>query len=263
MNSAGSASEGKLTEKKSVAESFLGGHGSPYVAQISMANTATLYKSVLDGLCYRGTAFFQVFTTCQPEHGVPDYAASLQAQRIRDSRGMPEFIFNPQLGETYSEAISIKGNPHSNKDWYSKKAPVSKTAYDYTVAHWAFTEARFRLHHKVVPEEKIDGLVRLEDKIKLIVMNDIIHRHYLDKSHRSYIPEWGTYTIDYADDGKPVYHFSAVGCFADYAVVPQECCVKLDKDIPLEVAALIGCAVTTGVGVFVGPGVGVLVGGAV
>jgi len=49
-------------------------------------------------------------------------------------------------------------------------------------------------------------------------------------------------------DGKPVYHFSAVACFADYAVVPQECCIVLTKDLPLDVAALIGCAVTTGVG---------------
>ena len=206
MNSAGSASEGKLTEKKSVAESFLGGHGSPYVAQISMANTAALYKSILDGLCYRGTAFFQVFTTCQPEHGVPDYAASLQAQRIRDSRGMPEFIFDPQLGETYAEALSIKGNPNSNKDWYSKKAPVTKIVYDFTVAHWTFSEARFRLHHKIITKEKTEGMIRLEDKIKLILMNDIVHRRYLDKTHRSYIPQWGIYTIDYSDDGKPVYH---------------------------------------------------------
>jgi Zn-dependent alcohol dehydrogenase len=48
--------------------------------------------------------------------------------------------------------------------------------------------------------------------------------------------------------GQPVYHFSALACFADYAVVPQECCVPFRKDVPLTVAALIGCAVTTGVG---------------
>lgn len=206
MNQMGVATEGKLIEKKSVAEAFLGGHGSPYVAQISMANTANLYKSLLDGLCYRGTAFFQVFTTCQPEHGVPDYAAQLQAQRIRDSRGMPEFVFDPQLGETYSEALSIKGNPHSNKDWYTKKAPVTKTPYAYTVAHWAFTEARFRLHHKVVKEEKVKGLMRLEEKLKLITMDDIVHRRHLDKNHRSFIPDRGVYTIDYADDGSPIYY---------------------------------------------------------
>lgn len=49
-------------------------------------------------------------------------------------------------------------------------------------------------------------------------------------------------------NGQPVYHFSALACFADYTVVPQECCVPLRKEVPLEVAALVGCAVTTGVG---------------
>lgn len=49
-------------------------------------------------------------------------------------------------------------------------------------------------------------------------------------------------------NGQPIYHFSALACFADQVVVPDVCCVPLDKSIPLTVAALIGCAVTTGVG---------------
>ena len=48
--------------------------------------------------------------------------------------------------------------------------------------------------------------------------------------------------------GQPLYHFSAVACFADFTVVPQACCVTLRDDLPFDVAALIGCAVTTGVG---------------
>ncbi len=55
-------------------------------------------------------------------------------------------------------------------------------------------------------------------------------------------------TTRLSKDGAPVYAFSALACFADHTVVPQECCVPLSKDIPLSVAALIGCAVTTGVG---------------
>ena len=45
-----------------------------------------------------------------------------------------------------------------------------------------------------------------------------------------------------------VYHFSSLACFADHTVVPKQSCVKMDRDIPMQVAALIGCAVTTGVG---------------
>lgn len=55
-------------------------------------------------------------------------------------------------------------------------------------------------------------------------------------------------TTRLSKNGQPIYHFSALACFADYCVVPQECCVLMPKDIPLTIAALIGCAVTTGVG---------------
>jgi pyruvate-ferredoxin/flavodoxin oxidoreductase len=206
MNQAGAASQGKLVEKKSVAETFLGGHGSPFIAQVSAANTATLYKSLLDGLCYRGTAYIQTFTTCQPEHGVPDHAAQLQAQRARDSRGMPEFVFNSSLGESYQETLYIKGNPNFNNDWYTAKAPVTKIAYKYTPAHWAFSEARFRLHHKIVKEDKVEGMTHLEDKMNLITMDDVMHRRYTNKNHRSFIPDFQVFAIDYNDAGEPVYH---------------------------------------------------------
>ena len=103
MNAFGAASQGKCVEKKTVAETFLAGHGSPFVAQVSIANAPKLFRSILDALEYRGTAFLQCFTTCQPEHGVGDDMALDQAQRVRDSRGAPEFVFNPRLGETYQE----------------------------------------------------------------------------------------------------------------------------------------------------------------
>jgi len=49
-------------------------------------------------------------------------------------------------------------------------------------------------------------------------------------------------------DGQPVYHYSALACFADYCVVPAECCVKMLANLDPEIAAVIGCAVATGVG---------------
>jgi S-(hydroxymethyl)glutathione dehydrogenase/alcohol dehydrogenase len=48
--------------------------------------------------------------------------------------------------------------------------------------------------------------------------------------------------------GRPVYVFSALGAFAEMAVVPQETCIPVGKDIPLKAASLVGCAVATGVG---------------
>jgi S-(hydroxymethyl)glutathione dehydrogenase / alcohol dehydrogenase len=48
--------------------------------------------------------------------------------------------------------------------------------------------------------------------------------------------------------GSPVYHWCGLASFAEYTVVPQESCVVIRRDAPLTVAALVGCAVATGVG---------------
>ena len=88
MNVFGAATQGKNVEKKTVAETFLAGHGSPFVAQVSIANAPKLYRAILDGIEYRGTAFLQCFTTCQPEHGVADdMALDSGAARARLARG--------------------------------------------------------------------------------------------------------------------------------------------------------------------------------
>jgi S-(hydroxymethyl)glutathione dehydrogenase/alcohol dehydrogenase len=48
--------------------------------------------------------------------------------------------------------------------------------------------------------------------------------------------------------GAPVYIYCGLGTFAEYVVVPQQSCVPIDQSISLETAALVGCAVATGVG---------------
>ena len=49
-------------------------------------------------------------------------------------------------------------------------------------------------------------------------------------------------------DGTPVRAFLGLGTFAEATVVPESAVVSISRDIPFPVAALIGCAVTTGVG---------------
>lgn len=193
MNVFGSASQGKTTEKKTVAETFLAGHGSPFVAQISIANAPRLYKAILDGLEYRGTSFLQCFTTCQPEHGVPDDMALTQAQRVRDSRCAPEFVFNPRLGETYQEALDLKGNPSIELDWYETKFKGNNEPYRYTVAHWCATEARFRNHLKKISAEEAAKLISLENMLVCITQQDVVYRRYLHAEHRSYVPDFGVF----------------------------------------------------------------------
>ena len=205
MNQFGAASQGKLIEKKNVAEALTGGHGSPFVAQVSMANAAKLYKALLDGLEYRGTAFFQAYTTCQPEHGVGDNMSADQAKLARDCRGMPEFVFNPRRGETSQEAFDLKGNPSMDRDWWRTKYATTGEEYSFGVAHWAVTEGRFRKHVKAIKEEDAAKLTLLDDQLLFITQDDVIHRRVFEPAHRSFVVNFGCY-IKAEEHGKMKFY---------------------------------------------------------
>lgn len=49
-------------------------------------------------------------------------------------------------------------------------------------------------------------------------------------------------------NGQPVSTYSGVGSFAQYIVVKENNAAKIRKDVPFELACLIGCCVATGVG---------------
>ena len=49
-------------------------------------------------------------------------------------------------------------------------------------------------------------------------------------------------------NGQPVYHYCGLATFAERVVVPRVSVVPIRKDVPLASAALVGCAVATGVG---------------
>jgi S-(hydroxymethyl)glutathione dehydrogenase/alcohol dehydrogenase len=48
--------------------------------------------------------------------------------------------------------------------------------------------------------------------------------------------------------GAPLYQMAAAGTFSEYAIIPAISAVKIDREVDLRVAALIGCAVLTGTG---------------
>jgi alcohol dehydrogenase len=55
----------------------------------------------------------------------------------------------------------------------------------------------------------------------------------------------------FREDGKPVNHHMGCSAFADHSVVSRRSAIKVDPELPLEEAALFGCAVLTGVGAVV------------
>ncbi|HYE79682.1 MAG TPA: hypothetical protein VEI97_16975, partial [bacterium] len=136
-----------------------------------------------------------------------DDMSTIQAQRIRDSRGMPEFVMNPALGETYGEALDLKGNPSSHLDWWENRFGGGKgDKYRYTTAHWCVTENRFRRHLRKVKPEEVEGLVHLEDMLVRITQHDVVARHFLDPAHRSFIPDFGVWMVAEDNSGKPGHY---------------------------------------------------------
>lgn len=49
-------------------------------------------------------------------------------------------------------------------------------------------------------------------------------------------------------NGQPMMQFANMSAFADYQLVHENACVKVPDGVPMEVAALVGCSVMTGVG---------------
>ena len=45
--------------------------------------------------------------------------------------------------------------------------------------------------------------------------------------------------------GEQVYHFSGLACFADYAVVPEQSCIRLPEQVPAPVALLAAVSLST------------------
>ncbi len=58
-------------------------------------------------------------------------------------------------------------------------------------------------------------------------------------------------TSRFSLDGQEIKHFAGVSSFSHYTVVPEKAVLKIPDDLPLERAALLGCAVITGVGAVV------------
>jgi alcohol dehydrogenase (nicotinoprotein) len=70
-----------------------------------------------------------------------------------------------------------------------------------------------------------------------------------DKGAEMVTGKLGDGTFRFHDDaGEDLGGFCMLGTFAERAVVQEASCVKLDEDIPFEVAALTGCGVPTGWG---------------
>ncbi len=134
-------------------------HRNTYVMQGTLANTSHMIEGFIDGLMARRPALFNLYTTCQPEHGVGDDLGAHQAKLAMESRAYPIFRYNPDRGVTAEEAFDLDGNPAPDQLWptyqlkYKENGRTKSMEVAMTFADFALTEARFRKHFRKAPRD--------------------------------------------------------------------------------------------------------------
>src|SRR5215469_12099174 len=141
MSFHGTAIQGKKENRKELGNICMM-HKDVYVAQTTCAHMNHFYKAIMEANQFSGPAIVNVFTTCQPEHGVGDNMAEHQAKLAADSRSFPLFIYDPRKGRRIKDRLSLVGNPNVKEDWYMH--PKTGEAIDFIT--FARSEGRFAKH---------------------------------------------------------------------------------------------------------------------
>jgi len=132
---------GKTERRKELAQIVMA-HPDCFVAQTTAAHVNHFYKAIIRANEFKGPAVINVYTTCQPEHGVGDHLAGERARMAVDSRAFPLLMYDPEKGERIRDRLDLKGNPLPAKDWYVN--PKTKEKIDFTT--FAQGEGRFEKH---------------------------------------------------------------------------------------------------------------------
>lgn len=138
MAAIGREVRGKRERRKELANICLM-HPEVYVAQTTPAHINHFYKAIMEANEYPGPAVVNVYSTCQPEHGVADNMASQHSKLAVGSRAFPLFIYDPRKGQRLRERLSLVGNPSQKEDWWTPP----KSDKPFTFIDFARTEGRF------------------------------------------------------------------------------------------------------------------------
>ncbi|TRX49857.1 pyruvate ferredoxin oxidoreductase [Fulvivirga sp. M361] len=172
------AQYGKVWKGKSEPRKEIGliamAHRNTYVLQGTLANTSQMIEGFIDGLMAKRPALFNLYTTCQPEHGVADDLGVHQAKLAVESRAYPVFKYDPDQGIKAEEAFNLDGNPAMDKTWPTYKLKYIENGREksmevaMTFADFAITEARFRKHFRQAPRDTWnDNMVVLEEFLEM------------------------------------------------------------------------------------------------
>jgi pyruvate-ferredoxin/flavodoxin oxidoreductase len=150
-------------------------HRTSFVLNGAVGNLTHLLEGFIDGLNARRPALFNIYSGCQPEHGIGDDMSAHQSRMAVESRAYPLFRYDPDAGTSFEECCSIEGNPDIDRDWISwtlkytnEKGEPAEMEVPFTFADFAMTEGRFRKHfRKAPPETWNDSMVPIAELLDM------------------------------------------------------------------------------------------------
>ena len=129
-------------------------HRDVFVMQSSQATPSHLFGSLLKGLQVRRPALFILNAPCPREWGIAQDSAPEAARLALESRAVPNLVFDPGQGTTFSECLDLEGNPSPEDPWpmhdlayLDEEGEEQRMTLPLTIADWALGEERFRDHY--------------------------------------------------------------------------------------------------------------------
>lgn len=169
----GAAIKGKDEVRKEIGLIAMA-HRTTWVMQSTIAHSAHLIEGFIRGLSARRPALFNIYASCQPEHGIGDDMGAHQAKLVVESRAYPLFRYDPDRGVLPEECFDLDGNPAIDRTWptytlkYREAGRERTMDMPMTFADFAITEVRFRKHFRRVPQEAWhDDMIPLAELLEL------------------------------------------------------------------------------------------------
>jgi pyruvate-ferredoxin/flavodoxin oxidoreductase len=154
----GKAIKGKEEPRKEIGLVGMA-HRTTYVLQGTISNVSHMIEGFVEGLMTRRPALFNLYTSCQPEHGIGDDMGAQQARLAVESRAYPLFKYDPDQGVTAAECFDLSGNPAMDEVWptytlkYKDGVRDAEMELPMTFADFAMTEMRFRKQFRMAPPD--------------------------------------------------------------------------------------------------------------
>jgi pyruvate-ferredoxin/flavodoxin oxidoreductase len=168
----GKALRGKQEERKELSLIAIA-HRGAFVHQTSQASATHLISGVLRAMKTRRPSIINIYTPCPVEHGLADDWSQRAARLALESRAFPFLTYDPDGGRSFSDCLTLDGNPEIEAEWPRYKLEYigddgqpATMELPMTSADWAATEGRFRKNFKPIKDAD-DSLTRFDEYLAM------------------------------------------------------------------------------------------------